>query len=62
MQLVNFEKIIGSFGIGKFCSFAWSLKLRPIPKNFDGFETHEPILSALSIIGSSSRFNFSIFC
>jgi len=22
IQLVNFEKIIGSFGIGKFCSIA----------------------------------------
>ena len=35
IQLVNFEKIIGSFGIGKFCSSAWSLKFKPIPINLD---------------------------
>ena len=45
IQFVNLEKIIGSFGIGSFCSSAWSLKFNPIPINFDGLETQGPILS-----------------
>ena len=44
IQLVNLEKIIGSFGIGKFCSIAWSLKFSPIPMNFEGFDTQAPTL------------------
>ena len=58
MQLVNFEKIIGSFGIGKFCSSAWSLKFNPIPINFDGFDTHAPILRFEFNTGS---FDLSVF-
>ena len=52
IQLVNLENIIGSFGIGKFCSSAWSLKFNPIPINFDGLETHAPILRFDSNSGS----------
>ena len=51
MQLVNLENIIGSFGIGKFCSAALSLKFNPIPINFDGFETQGPILKFGSNFG-----------
>ena len=61
IQLVNFEKIIGSFGIGKFCSSAWSLKFKPIPINLEGFETHAPILWFESIVGNFDKSVFFIF-
>ena len=61
IQLVNFEKIIGSFGIGKFCSSAWSLKFKPIPINFDGADTHAPILRFESNSGSLDASIFFIF-
>ena len=57
-QLVNLEKIIGSFGIGKFCSSAWSLKFNPIPINLEGFDTHAPILEFVSNFG---KFKISEF-
>ena len=63
IQLVNLENIIGSFGIGKFCSSAWSLKFNPIPINFDGFETQAPTLvldSSLGKLEKSVLFIFSI--
>ena len=61
IQLVNFEKIIGSFGIGKFCSIAWSLKFSPIPINFEGLDTQAPTLWLLSNIGKFFIFSFFIF-
>ena len=72
IQLVNFENIIGSFGIGKFCSSAWSLKFSPMPINFDGLDTHAPILrfesnsgnletSILLIFSKVSKFKLSGF-
>ena len=60
-QLVNFENIIGSFGIGKFCSSAWSLKFKPIPINFEGLDTHAPILRLASSFGKLEMSIFSIF-
>ena len=59
IQLVNFEKIIGSFGIGKFCSSA--LKFKPIPINLEGSETHAPILWFESIVGNLDKSMFFIF-
>ena len=61
IQLVNFEKMIGAFGIGKFCSSAWSLKFNPIPINFDGLETHAPILEPESNFGKLKISRFLIF-
>ena len=40
---VDFKKIIGSFGIGKFFSSSWSFKFNPTPINFEGSETYAPI-------------------
>ena len=53
--------MIGSFGIGKFCSSAWSLKFNPIPINFDGLETQAPILKLVSNFGKLEIFAFLIF-
>ena len=58
MQVVAFEKIIGSFGISKFCSNAWSRKFNPIPRNLVGLETQAPILKLLSNCGSFEISNF----
>jgi hypothetical protein len=60
MQVVAFEKMIGSFGISKFCSNAWSRKFKPMPRNLDGLETQAPILKLLSNCGSLEISNFFI--